>query len=258
MKYTQGVFKILKKTEIAENIFDMTIECKDIALMAKAGQFLHIKADGFTLRRPISICEIDKDKGTLRIVFEVRGEGTSQISKLKDGDNIDIIGPLGNGFPLKENTKKALFVGGGIGVPPLVTPAKHYGKNAFVVTGFRNEKTVILENDFKNNGANVFVTTDDGSYGDKGIVTPKVKEIIENNEIDVIYCCGPMVMMKSVSELAVKNNIECFVSLEERMACGIGSCLGCSCSVKREGEEYFAHVCKDGPVFLNVEVFHCD
>ena len=137
-KYDVKNCKILKATQIADDIFDFIVYCPDFAPIAKAGQFAHIYVPGKTLRRPISICDIDKENNTLRFVFQIRGDGTEILSKFKEGMELDILAPLGNGFTLKEKEKKALFVGGGIGVPPLLGGAKHYGENATVCVGFRN------------------------------------------------------------------------------------------------------------------------
>ena len=149
MKYTQGVYPIISKKALAAEIYDMTISCPEVAQAAVCGQFVNIKADGFMLRRPISICGIDKEKGTLRIVFEVRGKGTKVLSQLAEGQLIDIVAPLGGrGFELLDKSEKAVIIGGGIGNPPMLPIARHYGKNATVISGFRNASAVILQKDF--------------------------------------------------------------------------------------------------------------
>lgn len=254
MKYTQGRYVIVDKKAIAKGVFDFTISCKEVADVAECGQFVHIAADGFSLRRPISICDIDKEKGTLRIVFEVRGKGTEKISELNKGDLIDMIAPLGKGFKVLENGKKAICIGGGIGTPPMLAIAKEYGENATVISGFRNSAIAILQEDFKAQGNNTILCTDDGSAGRKGFVTDALKECLLNEKPDIIYACGPNVMLKTVAEIARDNGIYCQVSLEERMGCGVGACLVCACKTVKDGEEYFAHVCKDGPVFSAEEV----
>ncbi|HAN44809.1 MAG TPA: dihydroorotate dehydrogenase electron transfer subunit [Ruminococcaceae bacterium] len=255
MAYLQGEFPIIARTKLAENIFDYTIGCPQVAEQAKAGQFVHIKADGFMLRRPISICEIDKTKGTIRIVFEIRGSGTDEIAKLNAGGKIDMLAPLGNGFELLDRAKKAIVIGGGIGVPPMVEAAKHYGKNAAAIIGFRNADAVILEEDFINCGCETLLTTDDGSKGKKGFVSDALAEYLKNSSADIIYACGPKPMLYAINEIAKQHNIRLQVSLEERMACGVGACLGCACKAKKEdGTETYKHVCKDGPVFEAEEV----
>lgn len=254
MYLKQGQYPIIKKENIAKNCYDFTVKCPDIAEGAVAGQFVHIKAEGFTLRRPISICEINKSEGTIRVIFEVRGDGTEKIANLNIGSTMDIIAPLGNGFTLLDKTKKAIVVGGGIGVPPMVEVAKHYGKNATAIIGFRSANAVILNDDFKNIGSNVMLCTDDGTMGIKGYVSTALEERLKNDKADIIYACGPKMMLKSVIELADKYNVLCEVSLEERMACGVGACLGCACKTVKNGKEHMSHVCKDGPVFSSKEV----
>lgn len=254
MKYTQGKFIITEKTAIAREIYSFTISCPDVAAVASPGQFVHIRAKGFTLRRPISICGIDKEKGTLRIVFEVRGEGTAEIAKLNKGDLIDMLAPLGHGFTVDESYSKVILIGGGIGTPPMLPLAKIYGNKATVITGFRNASAVILQDDIKKTGAEAVLCTDDGSAGIHGFVTQPFTELVEKGGIDAVYACGPSPMLKAVSKQCIDKGIRCEISLEERMACGIGACLGCACRTKRSDEEYFAHVCKDGPVFKAEEV----
>ena len=254
MKYTQGQFIITNKTALAREIYSFTIACPEVAQAASPGQFVHIRAKGFTLRRPISICGIDKEKGTLRIVFEIRGEGTEEIARLNKGDFIDMLAPLGHGFTLDENFRKVVLIGGGIGTPPMLPLAQYYGERAVAVSGFRNASAVILQQDFSATGAKTVLCTDDGSVGIHGFVTQPLKELAEKGGIDAVYACGPMPMLKGVSAICQENGIYCEISLEERMACGIGACLGCACRTTRNDEEYVAHVCKDGPVFKAEEV----
>lgn len=245
MKYDVKLCRILRRAEIAEGIFDYTVSAPALAAVAVPGQFAHIYVPGRTLRRPISICDIDRENGTLRFVFQIRGAGTNDLSKFEVGDSFDILAPLGSGFTL-EPEKKALFVGGGIGVPPLFGAAKHYGKNATVAVGFRSKDFVILEDDFKAAGCELRVATDDGSYGHHGLVTDLIRDV----KPDVIHACGPMVMLRAVAKLAAEHGIRCEISLEERMACGVGACLGCAVELNDEnGGTYMGHVCKDGPVF---------
>ena len=168
------------------------------------------------------------------------------MSEFEVGDSFDILGPLGQGFRLGDTNRKALFVGGGIGVPPLLNPAKQFGKNATVVLGFRNKDAMILKEDFEKAGCKVIIATDDGSFGHHGLVT----ECLDEVAADVIFACGPMPMLKALCKVADERSIECQISLEERMACGIGACLGCACKTKKpDGNETYGHVCKDGPVF---------
>ena len=218
------------------------------------GQFVHIRANGFTLRRPVSICEINKSKGTLRIVFEIRGEGTAEIAKLNVDNLIDMLAPLGHGFTVNQDYKKVILIGGGIGTPPMLPLAQIYREKAAVITGFRSADAVILQNDFKAAGAKAILCTDDGTMGMKGLVTVPLEEMLKNGDVDAVYACGPMPMLKAVSQISKENGVYCEISLEERMGCGIGACLVCACKTKKNDEEYFAHVCKEGPVFKAEEV----
>lgn len=250
MKYDARPCPLVSKTQLTDTIYDFKLMNKALAKMAKPGQFVHALVPGKALRRPISICDVEDS--VIRLVFEVRGEGTDILSQTEVGKEIDIIAPLGNGFKL-DPTKRTVFVGGGIGVPPMLFSAKQCGSNATVITGFRNKDAVILSDDFKSAGCNLIVTTDDGSFGRKGFVTEPLKEIISN--ADTVCACGPMIMLKGVAQIAKEANVPCQISLEERMACGIGACLGCAVLVNREdGTQGYKHVCKNGPVFDAEEV----
>ena len=252
--YKQGKYPIVSKKTLAKGIFDIEIYCPHIAKAAKAGQFAQVQAEGFFLRRPISICDINKDKGTIRLVFEVRGHGTDKISELNKGDLVDIIAPLGNGFKVLDKGKKAVCIGGGIGTPPMVGIAKEYGENATVISGFRNAAAVILQEDFKAMGCDVQLCTDDGSAGRKGFVTDALLDVLKSEKPDIVYACGPMIMLKNITKICEENGIYCQVSLEQRMACGVGACLVCVCRTGKDGQEFNSHVCKDGPVFDSEEV----
>lgn len=253
--YTCGEYPIVSKRNPAANIFDYEVYCPEIAKIAKCGQFANIKAEGFSLRRPVSVCDINREKGTLRFVFEIRGNGTEKIAEKNKGDMMDILAPLGGrGFDLSDNTKKAVIIGGGIGNPPMLPIAKFYGANAVVISGFRSASAVILGEDFKNTGAEYILCTDDGTAGRKGFVTEALSETLEKGKIDIIYACGPRIMLKKICEEAISKNIRCQVSLEERMGCGVGACLVCVCRTVRDGKEFYSHVCKDGPVFEAEEV----
>lgn len=250
--YFQGKYPILKKESIAKNCYSFIIHCPNIVSKASAGQFVHILVDGFSLRRPISICEIDSEHETLRIVFEIRGEGTKKLADLNEGMLIDMIGPLGKGFTVKPRDTKAVLIGGGIGVPPMLELAHCYN-NATAIIGFRSSNAVILDEDFEKS-CETIICTDDGTLGRKGFVTDALKEVIDNNDVEIIYACGPHAMLKAIIEIANNCDIACEVSLEERMGCGVGACLVCACKTVKNGEEYMAHVCKDGPVFKAEEV----
>lgn len=232
----------------------MWIETK-AAQTAVAGQFVSVYCKDKTklLPRPISICQIDKEKGRLRIVYRVVGGGTEEMSSYSAGDDISLIGPLGNGFMQREG-KKAILIGGGIGIPPMVGLAEALKDKAevSVVAGYRDE--LFLTKELENAGK-LYIATEDGSTGTKGTVIDAIKE--QAVEGDVIYACGPTPMLKAIKEYALANNIECQLSLEERMACGIGACLACVCQSKDKDAHSNVNnkrICKDGPVFLAEEV----
>lgn len=243
---------IISKEEISFGIYDMWIRTEEIADLAKAGQFVSLYCtDGSRLLpRPISICEIDKKDKSIRLVYRVAGKGTEEFSKMNPGMQLDIVGPLGNGFPKK--SKSAFLIGGGIGIPPMLELAKQLDCEKQIVLGFRDD--LFLYEEFKKYGK-VYVATEDGSAGTEGNVLDAIRE--NGLKADIIYACGPLPMLRALKEYAAKNNIECWVSLEERMACGIGACLGCVC--KSENKDSHTNVknkriCKEGPVFRAEEV----
>lgn len=236
---------ILRKREIAPGVFDVMLSCPQAARTARPGQFAQLLTPGKTLRRPISICGIDREAGTLRFVFEVRGDGTRRLSEFREGETIDIFAPLGNGFELGDTSRRALLAGGGIGVPPLLAAAAPFGKNAVLAAGFRSRDAVILKEDFEALGCETRIATDDGSYGHHGLVT----ELLDSLSFDVVFACGPKPMLRAVAAVAKARGVPCRVSMEERMACGIGACLGCNVALRGERGRYYGHVCRDGPVF---------
>lgn len=245
---TVEICKVLSNSKLAEDIYDMVISCPEIAQQAKPGQFIEIYPDNGVnlLARPISICEINN--GTIRVVFQKVGKGTDLFSKLVVGDEIRVLGPCGNGYTLKEGT--SLLVGGGIGVPPLLETCKQLKGEKIVVLGFRSGS--FLAEEFEKYGARVYISTDDGSVGFKGNVVDLIKS--ENLSADHIYSCGPKIMLKFLSQLAMEKDIDTQVSMEERMACGIGACVGCVVKIKDGDAWTFKKVCKDGPVFDCKEV----
>jgi len=249
MSYLQGEYPLAVKRNLAKNIYDFTIRSKELADLAEPGQFVHLRVPGFFLRRPISICGIDREAGTIRLVFEVRGEGTEALAKLNAGELVDVMGPLGKGFTLLPKGKKAIVIGGGIGVPPMLGVASAYGADAKAIVGFRNAQAVILTEDFKKVGSECILCTDDGSMGIHGFVTTALKAELEKELPDLICACGPAPMLKGIITMADEYGVACEVSLEERMGCGVGACLVCACRTVKDGKEYMAHVCKDGPVF---------
>ena len=254
MKYLQGEYPIIQKQAVAKDTYSFTVLCPEIAELACPGQFVHILPKGFGLRRPISIAGIDKKSGTLRIVFVIKHQGTQAIADLNQGDYLDIIGPLGHVFTLMSDVQHVILVGGGIGVPPMLPLAEYYGEKATAVSGFRTFQQVILQEDLEAYGARTICCTEDGSAGAvKGFVTTPLEQLLSEGA-DAVFACGSMPMLKAVAEVCMRNKTYCEVSLEERMACGVGACLGCACKIRKDNQEEFLHVCKNGPVFKAEEV----
>ena len=250
--------EVISQEKAARGIYSMWIRTES-AKEAKPGQFISMYSnDGSKLLpRPISICEIDREGGALRVVYRVTGKntGTEEFSRLKAGDTLPIVGPLGNGFPYeKAEGKKAFLIGGGIGVPPILELAKEMEcEKKQIIVGYRDEETFLRE-EFEQNGE-VYISTEDGSVGTKGNVMDAIRE--NALEADVIFACGPTPMLRAVKAYAEENGIECYISLEERMACGIGACLACVCQSKEKDHHSNVNnkrICKDGPVFLSTEV----
>jgi len=259
--------KILSKKEVAPNIHLIRLDAPAIAQDTLPGQFIHIRCSQNyhpLLRRPISIYRIDKEKGEIYILFQVVGEGTKLLSQRAVGDNLDILGPIGNGFNIYPKSKKIMIVGGGIGVAPLLALCEEsirQEKEVRVLIGALKKELVIEEENFRNLGAKVDVATDDGSYQYKGLVTDLLERAVKGGWLaDQIFACGPKPMLKKINEIALQANINCQVSLEERMACGIGACLGCVCKIKTKDKKEdkvkyeYKRVCVDGPIFEGSEV----
>ena len=254
---TKESLKIVSQEEIGKNIFSMWLQADHMAANAKPGQFLSLYTrDGSKLLpRPISICEIDRENGRIRLVYRVTGKntGTEAFSRLHPGVTIETLGPLGNGFPLKEaEGKKVFLIGGGIGIPPMLETAKELNADKTAVLGYRDE--LFLKDEFEKY-ADVYVATEDGSAGTRGNVLDAIRE--NALKADVIFACGPTPMLRTLKNFAEENNITCWISMEERMACGIGACLACVCKSKDIDSHSQVHnkrVCKDGPVFLSTEV----
>ena len=249
--------EVLSNDRIASDVFDMVLSAPEMAAEAKAGQFVNVylgKGEHL-LPRPISICGLDTEKGTVRMVYRVLGKGTDLMSKAKAGDSFMLMSPLGNGFEIDAANKRVCVVGGGIGTPPMLELVKEIrrqapGAEVTVVLGFRDE--MFLADEFKAAGADVHVATDDGSTGFRGNVVALMDEI--GKMYDVVYACGPNVMLKFVGHWAAAHGARCFVSMEERMACGLGACVGCVIKVKTADGIVHKKVCKDGPVFDTQEV----
>ena len=249
--------KLLKKEELATGIFKFSVQADEIVKAAKPGNFIEIRVNDDIepfLRRPISIHNMDKENGVLEFIFQEKGKGTKILSAKREGELVDIIGPLGYGTFKYSSYENLGIIGGGIGVFPLyelAKCAKNENKSVNTYLGFRNKELVVLEDEFKNVSNNLTLTTDDGSYANKGFAIDFLKKDIEDGKIDCIYACGPLPMLRAVRELALEKNIPCQISLEEKMACGLGVCLGCAVKTaesSKEAPEYW-HVCKAGPVF---------
>lgn len=245
---------VTEQKKIASDVCSLWIQTERIAGEAKPGQFLSLysREESRMLPRPVSICEIDREEKSIRLVYRVVGKGTEEFSRLGAGDRLEVLGPLGNGFPLDTGKKKALLMGGGIGLPPMVQLARELNARVQVVAGYRDER--FLTEELHECGA-LFIATEDGSAGTKGNVLDAVRE--QGLTADVIYACGPRPMLRAVGAYAKEQGILCYISMEERMACGIGACLACTCRSDEVDEHTHVHnkrVCKDGPVFLSTEV----
>lgn len=252
MAKVQEMAIVLEQRILAEGVYSMWLSTS-IAKEAVPGQFVSLYCEEHSrlLPRPISICEIDKKRSAIRLVYRLAGEGTKEFSALQTDDEVKVLGPLGNGFPLEG--EHPIVIGGGIGVPPMLELAKSLSAKATIVLGYRDEQ-LFLKEQFEDYGQ-VEIATDNGSVGVHGTVV----DVLEQKQItgDVIYACGPKPMLAAVKRYAMEHEIKCYVSMEERMACGIGACLGCVCQTKQEDAHSHVHntrVCKDGPVFLAEEV----
>ena len=246
---------IIRQEEIADDIYSMWLHTDQIAAHAKAGQFVSVYCnDGSRLLpRPISICEIDKKDGAIRLVYRVAGKGTAEFSSMHTGAQLRIVGPLGNGFPIEEGKgKRVMLMGGGIGVPPMLQTAKDLGTDTIICCGYRDE--LFLNEEFAAAG-DLHIATEDGSAGVKGNVMDAVRE--DHLEADVIFACGPAPMLRAIKAYGLEKGIPCWISMEEKMACGVGACLACVCqSTEVDGHSHVHNkrICKDGPVFLSTEI----
>lgn len=260
MPKLQEMMTIVSQREVASNIFEMVLKGELVEEMDLPGQFLHLAVPNASmlLRRPISISSWDKVAETCTILYRIGDEtsGTYEISKLQAGATVDVMGPLGNGFPVDEvvSTDKILIVGGGIGVPPLYELAKQLEEKNCQMTillGFASEKVKILENEFAElKNVSLKIATDDGSYGIKGHVGMLMEEV--DFEVDALYTCGAPAMLKAVAKKY--DQLErLYISMESRMACGIGACYACV-EHDKEDENHALKVCEDGPVFLGKQL----
>lgn len=254
--------KLLKKREIIKNIYKYSVEAPEIVNIAKPGNFIEIRVSNNTapfLRRPISIYNLDKKDGILEFIFQVKGSGTKILAEKNLGEYIDIIGPLGFGTFKYEKYNKIAIIGGGIGIFPLyelLKEAKEQNKKVYTYLGFRSKENVILEKEFSSKSDKITITTDDGTYGENGFAIDYLIKDMEKEDYEAIFACGPLPMLRAVKIYADKHNKPCQISLEERMGCGLGACLGCAVKTSKsstDNPEYF-HVCKGGPVFNSKDV----
>ena len=246
---------VIEQTKLGEGIFSLWLSAPETAAAACAGQFVSLYCNNETrlLPRPISICEIDRAKGAIRLVYRVAGAGTSEFSGLLPGDTLDLMGPLGNGFPLKEaEGRRVLLIGGGIGIPPMLETAREISGDVMITAGYRD--ALFLTEELGGAGR-LYIATEDGCAGTKGTVLDAIRE--NGLEADVIFACGPKPMLAAVKAYAVEKGIRCWISLEERMACGIGACLACVTGTVGTDEHTGVHnsrICREGPVFAAEEV----
>lgn len=254
--------KLIRKEQLKQDVFKFSVYAPGIVNNSKPGHFVEIRVSEQTepfLRRPISIYNLKKEEGILEFIFQVKGKGTDILSKKEEGDLIDIIGPLGYGTFNYSKYNNLAIIGGGIGVFPLyelAKCAKAEKKKINTYLGFRNKDFVLLEEEFRNVSSELVLTTDDGSYSKKGFAINYLEKDIENDKIDSIFACGPLPMLKAVQKLALNKNIPCQISLEEKMGCGLGVCLGCAVKTAQSSKEApeYLHVCKAGPVFYANDV----
>ena len=238
----QSFFEIIENVALTETVYKMVLR-GDVSHITQSGQFVNIKLEGLFLRRPISVCDLSND--TVTIIYKVVGKGTEKMSKYQVGDKLDVLTGLGNGYDLSLSGKNPVLIGGGVGVPPMYLLCKkllEQCKTPTVILGFNNASEIFYENEFKALGVNVLVTTVDGSYGVKGFVTDALKNV----EYSYFYTCGPEPMLKAVYNATTSGQM----SFEERMGCGFGACMGCSCKTLTGNKR----ICKEGPVMLKEEI----
>ena len=238
----QGIFEIIENTPLTDSVYKMVLS-GDVSAITAPGQFVNIQLDGLYLRRPISVCDLNDN--TLTIIYKIVGQGTKQLSQMTGG-KLDLLTGLGNGYDLTVSGDKPVLMGGGVGVPPMYLLAKRLlamGKQVRVILGFNTASEIFYEGDFKKLGAQVYVTTVDGSYGTKGFVT----DVLKNLDYSYFYTCGPEPMLKAVYRA---TNTSGQMSFEKRMGCGFGACMGCSCKTITG----YKRICKEGPVMRKEEI----
>lgn len=238
----QGFFDIIENVALTDSVMKMTLK-GDVSAITNAGQFVNIKIDGLFLRRPISVCDLSENSFT--IIYKIVGNGTEQLAKMKSG-RLDVLTGLGNGYDLTKSGDAPVLIGGGVGVPPMYLLAKRLienGKKPTIILGFNTKSEIFYEQQFKDLGLNVVVTTVDGSYGVKGFVTDALKDV----DYSYFYTCGPEPMLKAVYKASQTSGQ---MSFEERMGCGFGACMGCSCKTLTGNKR----ICKEGPVMIKEEI----
>ena len=241
----QVILKIIENTPLTNDVYKMVLS-GDTSEITRPGQFINFRLSGFYLRRPISVC--DYGNGTVTVIYKVVGEGTKYMSKLEKQTELDVLCGLGNGFDTSLTANRPVLIGGGVGTPPMYNLAKvllSEEKNVTVILGFNDKSQMFYEDEFIKLGANVLVTTADGSYGIRGFVTDALKTL---SEYTYICACGPEPMLKAVYNAS--NGVGGQYSFEERMGCGFGACMGCSCKTKYG----YKRICKDGPVLFKEEI----
>ncbi len=242
--YKKNKYKIKLNEKIAKNTYKMILE-GDTSYITKPGQFINIELEGFYLRRPISVCDVDEK--TITIIYKTVGEGTEKMSTLQKNVELDVLTGLGNGFDEERSGQKPLLIGGGVGTPPMYNLCKRLvdsNKKPIVILGFRTKEEIFYEEEFKKIGAEVHISTEDGTYGTKGYVTDIIKNL---DNYTYYYACGPQNMLKAVYDI---TNTDGELSFEERMGCGFGACMGCTCKTKYGNKR----ICVDGPILKKEEI----
>ena len=246
---TQGFYKVLSNTQLTSTVYRMVVE-GDVGALTRPGQFVNFKIDGLYLRRPISVCNYDTEAGTITLIYKVVGAGTEKLAEAKAGDQFDLLVGLGNGYDTATSGEAPVLIGGGVGIPPLYGLCKKLtdeGKSVKVILGFNTKDEIFYEDEFKALGAEVYVTTVDGTYGTKGFVTGVLTEL----SYTYFYTCGPMPMFKAVNAASTTSGQ---FSFEERMGCGFGACMGCSCKTITG----YKRICKEGPIMRKGDILWQD
>lgn len=245
--------EITAQAELAEKVYSLSVRAPEIAATAQPGQFvqLRILEPSFTLRRPVGVAAVDKQRGEVTFIYRAIGRGTAALAALMPGESVGVLGPLGHGFGM--GYSHPLLVGGGMGLSPLLYVAAAYAGKANVLMGGKTADELFWTELFAPLGGRTFITTDDGSLGTKGFTTTLLPDLLEAKDAsyDAVLVCGPEIMMRGVAKIAAAHGLPCEVSLEKRMGCGLGACLSCSIDTAHGRSK----VCKDGPVFPAEEVF---